>query len=369
MRDAPILLAVADVIKTHVGSAVAALRGEIDAIRQEIKSIPGPVKGPPGDPGPPGPPGTKGDKGEDGIGIRGDPGPRGQDAPPVDVEALAQKVLALVPKPKDGDPGPPGARGKDAEPIDTEAVIKAVLAQVPVPKSGEPGPKGVDAPAVDTEALAASVTEKVLAQIPPPIHGEKGKDGKDIDLATVHSLIQAEAIKAVNALPRPEPGRPGPKGDRGMDGKHASEIDWLPGIDESMAYPKGSCAIHRGGTIVAYRTTDPVVAGDLEAAGWLISQNGIQSIAEDMAPDGRTRVTSYLMTNGKSLVTEVKTYQQIPRGTFSEGKEYDRGDVVTWDGSSWHAEKSTRDKPGRSDAWRLMVKKGDTPRKPNGTIQ
>jgi hypothetical protein len=138
-----------------------------------------------------------------------------------------------------------------------------------------------------------------------------------------------------------------------------------------MAYPKGVCAIHRGGTIIAYRTTDPVVDGDLESAGWLVSQNGIQNIVEEMASDGRTRITSYLMTNGKSVVTKVKTYQQIPRGTYAEGKNYDRGDVVTWDGSSWHAEKDTHDKPGRSDSWRLMVKKGDTPRVKalNGALQ
>jgi hypothetical protein len=46
-------------------------------------------------------------------------------------------------------------------------------------------------------------------------------------------------------------------------------------------------------------------------------------------------------------------------GVYQEGKSYDVGNLVTWAGSSWHCNESTRDKPGEgSKAWTLMVKRG-----------
>lgn len=49
---------------------------------------------------------------------------------------------------------------------------------------------------------------------------------------------------------------------------------------------------------------------------------------------------------------------QIYRGVFKEGQSYERGDVVTWGGSSWHANEVTAEKPGISKAWTLQVKQG-----------
>jgi len=49
----------------------------------------------------------------------------------------------------------------------------------------------------------------------------------------------------------------------------------------------------------------------------------------------------------------------VYRGVFKESQNYARGDVATYDGSAWHCEKSTTDKPGvGSPDWRLMVKHG-----------
>jgi integrin beta 3 len=52
----------------------------------------------------------------------------------------------------------------------------------------------------------------------------------------------------------------------------------------------------------------------------------------------------------------------IYRGVFADGTEYQRGDVVTWGGSMWHAKEVTSAKPGEaapaSRAWTLAVKAG-----------
>jgi hypothetical protein len=46
-------------------------------------------------------------------------------------------------------------------------------------------------------------------------------------------------------------------------------------------------------------------------------------------------------------------------GVYQEGKSYDKGHLVTWAGSSWHANEPTTTKPGDgSKAWTLMTKRG-----------
>jgi hypothetical protein len=45
-------------------------------------------------------------------------------------------------------------------------------------------------------------------------------------------------------------------------------------------------------------------------------------------------------------------------GVYQEGQTYEKGHLVTWGGSSWHANEQTMAKPGDSKAWTLMVKRG-----------
>jgi hypothetical protein len=46
------------------------------------------------------------------------------------------------------------------------------------------------------------------------------------------------------------------------------------------------------------------------------------------------------------------------RGTWNGDTQYNENDFVTQSGSMWHCRRSTRDKPGQSDAWQLAVKRG-----------
>jgi uncharacterized small protein (DUF1192 family) len=45
-------------------------------------------------------------------------------------------------------------------------------------------------------------------------------------------------------------------------------------------------------------------------------------------------------------------------GIWEEGREYSRGHFTTTAGSLWHAEQTTRSRPGTDATWRLAVKKG-----------
>lgn len=50
---------------------------------------------------------------------------------------------------------------------------------------------------------------------------------------------------------------------------------------------------------------------------------------------------------------------EIYRGVYVDGKQYERGDGVTWGGSEWHCNETTTMKPGDgSKAWTLKVKRG-----------
>jgi hypothetical protein len=46
-------------------------------------------------------------------------------------------------------------------------------------------------------------------------------------------------------------------------------------------------------------------------------------------------------------------------GVYQQSASYPRGTVVSFDGSAWHACRAvTAERPGQSDAWQLMVKRG-----------
>lgn len=407
MRDGPVLKAVAEVVKDHVGKAFAALRGRIDGIEQRFKELPHPEQGsagPPGvagndgkdgaagEPGPVGPAGADGRPGQDGDrgadGLAGEPGKDGRDG--IDgtkgIDGAAGKDGKDGLNGKDGEPGPEGKKGIDGKdgiqgpPGNAGMAGKdgrdGIDGKDGAPgldgKNGADGLNGKDAEPVDTAALTEAITQKVLAQIPRPIPGADGKDGTSVDLEAVRILVAGEVNKAVSAIPKPaagRDGRDGRNGDSGMAGKDAADLDPLDGIDESMSYHKGQWARFRGGLIKAYRTTDPVVGDDLQAAGWAVMQEGIADIVQSLAPDERTVITTQLLTSGKSITNQVELPNMVYRGTYKEGQDYRRGDMVTQAGSIWHANAVTQDRPGISKAWTLAAKRGSDGKDLNGARQ
>lgn len=74
--------------------------------------------------------------------------------------------------------------------------------------------------------------------------------------------------------------------------------------------------------------------------------------------DGRTLTAS--LKRGESIVQKsCKLDIPLDMGIFSESKEYQKGDGVTYAGSFWLAQKDLPvGKPGGSDDWRLSVKRG-----------
>jgi hypothetical protein len=332
MKLSQLLERLADSTKGYVARALQPLEQRQAALEAAIKAIPAPAKGDKGDPG--------------------------KDAPAVDVEAIVARVQAGI---------TPARDGKDADPEVIRAEVAKAVAAIPRPKDGEPGK---DAYPVDANEIAAAV----LAEVRVPVDG---KDGKDAD----PEFIRTEVAKAVAAIPRPKDGESVhpdtvalmlrrevdaalaniklPKdGEDGAPGRDALAIDILPTIDETKSYPRGTFAEYRGGTIRAIRNTDPIT-GDLASAGWAIAARGVCEETEELLADGRTTVRKTTYTCGRVLERKTKSAQIIYRDIFRPETEYDKGDIVTFGGSTWHCmvDKPT-DKPGISDQWRLIVKKG-----------
>jgi hypothetical protein len=92
-------------------------------------------------------------------------------------------------------------------------------------------------------------------------------------------------------------------------------------------------------------------------------RDGVDGIGFDdlaVAHDGE-RAFTFTATRG-DRVKDLGTFTvplMINRGVYLDGKSYERGDVVTWAGSQWHANEVTATKPGDgSKAWTLVVKRG-----------
>ena len=72
----------------------------------------------------------------------------------------------------------------------------------------------------------------------------------------------------------------------------------------------------------------------------------------------RTLTLSFVrgtVTKSFPVVLPIPRYQ----GVYSAAQTYQVGDVVTWDGSTWHCQLPTSARPDQqSAAWRMMVKKG-----------
>jgi hypothetical protein len=55
---------------------------------------------------------------------------------------------------------------------------------------------------------------------------------------------------------------------------------------------------------------------------------------------------------------KARTFVDLHRGVYKPGHEYERGDVVALDGSTWAAAEDTRAKPGTGPEWKLIAGKG-----------
>lgn len=215
----------------------------------------------------------------------------------------------------------------------------------PAGEQGEPGERGEDGAQGDQGEQGETGA--------PGETGENGADGAQGDQGittpdhVVAALVASHVQSEVDKLP---------KAKDGEDGRDAADLIVLPSIDENQSYRRGTWASHNGGLIQSVRATDPIEDGDLTNAGWCVI---VEGIAAHMVTPVSTRSfeVACKLTSGLTTISSFTIPSMIYKDIWKEG-EYEHGDVVTWAGSSWHCQTDTTDKPGTSDEWRLMVKRG-----------
>jgi hypothetical protein len=289
-----------------------------------------------------------------------------------DVRPVIEEAVAAI------EPAKDGRDGKDADPVEIAALIAEDVAKlVPVPADGKSVTIGDVAPLIEdavSKRLPNSLLvneEGVLVAVYPSgelksvgrVRGEDGLRGASVMDGQVEEdgtlvlrmsdgrIIQTGRVKGDNG----KDGEDGQKGDRGRD---AHEIQILAGVDEHKSYVEGVVALWRGGMIRAERQTDPIVDGDILAAGWKACLRGIAEQHEDYIEDGRFIEKTTVFTDGTEFKQRHKTVTPIHKGVWKEGEAYLKGDQVTWAGSMFIAQRDTSDKPETTDAFRLSTKRG-----------
>ena len=336
---------------------------ELLAWRKSVGELRNGVDGAPGTKGEPGIAGKDGAPGRDGV--DGKDGRPGVDAAPVDLDAVVAKVLPLIRVPKDGRDGRDGADGvKGADGVNGRDGVDGTKGQDGI--AGRDGANGADGRdgvsglgikefAYDEKANTLDIVmdngDTSTLRLPTPARGEKGEkgiDGKD----------GASGIDGKDGAP----GLRGEKGDAPSTEEVAAAITkacdaLLPAMVskhmESLMpeiITRASLLVPPGRDGLPGRPGSPGEDGKPGV--------GVESVELEFAGK-RTGTMILRMSDGGRYEMPVNLGPVLQdAGVHRSGASYEAGDCVTHGGSYWVAKADTRETPGKSDDWRMVVKRG-----------
>ncbi|HCT7937115.1 hypothetical protein AAA529_07610 [Pseudomonas aeruginosa] len=264
----------------------------------------------------------------------------------IDEDCVVEKVLGLIPQPKDGEPG------QDADMEALKAHLGELVKAIPAPADGQSVTIDDVAPMIRDEVA------KAVAEVPP------AKDGESVTVDDVRPILAELVSKAVADLPKPQPGK-----DADMDALRSH----LDGLVKSLELPKGPSVDEVAATFER-RFSDLTLSWERQARETLekaadrmpIPKNGengrdalpLESFDLSLSDDGRT-VTVKMQAGDTILEKSVRIASVIDRGVYSAEKSYEQGDGTTYGGCYWIAQKDApAGAPGASADWRMAVKKG-----------
>ena len=369
-----------------------AWRASVGELRNGIDGAPG-TNGATGVAGKDGAPGLAGKDGADGIngkdgapglaGVDGKDGTPGRDAPAVDVDAVVAKVLPLIPVPKDGRDGRDGADGiRGADGVNGRDGADGSKGQDGIAgRDGADGGKGADGRdgkdglgikefAYDANANTLDIVmddgSPFTLQLPTPARGEKGEKGID-GIDGNHGRDGAAGID-------------GKDGASGIDGKDGS-----PGLRGEKGDPPSTEEVAAAITKACDALLPAMVSKHMESlmpeiitrASLLVPPGrdglpgrpgtpgedgkpgvGIEGVELDFAGK-RTGTLILRMSDGGRQEMPVNIGPVLrDAGVHRPGADYEEGDCVTHGGSYWVAKADTNATPGKSDDWRMVVKRG-----------
>lgn len=209
-----------------------------------------------------------------------------------------------------------------------------------------------------TAPLSERIAELEAREIPEAIRGErgeKGERGESADMEQVERWVSEGIAAAVQAIPAPKDGNNGADGQDGRDG-----TDGKDGKDGADGVGLADALIDKDGSLVLTMTD-----GRTKSLGRVVGidgQNGADGEAFtlddfDIEPLDERSIQLRFAKNGVTHSFDLEFPVPIYRGVYQTDGAYERGDMVTWGGSLWHADEKTAEKPDIGP-WRLVAKKG-----------
>ncbi|HGN2642878.1 hypothetical protein V3399_29930 [Pseudomonas aeruginosa] len=261
----------------------------------------------------------------------------------IDEDCVVEKVLGLIPQPKDGEPG------QDADMEALKAHLGELVKAIPAPADGQSVTIDDVAPMIRDEVA------KAVAEVPP------AKDGESVTVDDVRPVLDELVSKAVADLPKPQPGK-----DADMDALRG----YLDDLVKSLELPKGPSVDEVAATFER-RFSDLTLSWERQARDTLEKaadrmpkpKDGrdalpLESFDLALGEDGRT-VTVKMQAGETVIEKSVKIASVMDRGVYSSEGSYEKGDGTTYGGCYWIAQKDApAGAPGASADWRMAVKKG-----------
>jgi BMFP domain-containing protein YqiC len=107
-------------------------------------------------------------------------------------------------------------------------------------------------------------------------------------------------------------------------------------------------------------TTRDAIAKDARP----VSRSSMAKIVENMAKSVREYMQKKLarLDELEKRIAQLEAQQVKYAGIWRDDDDYGQGDIVTHDGVLWHCWKATRERPGTSLDWQMMLKHKTAPR-------
>jgi collagen type III alpha len=297
--------------------------------------------------------GEKGERGEKGdAGQNGKDGTNGKDgAPGVNGKDGAPGIAG-----KDGADGLDGKDGRDG--VDGKDGSQGI--------NGKDG-VGIERVEVGEKSFDLVLTDGSTAEVPLPagLKGDPGRDGKD-GAPGIEGKAGSDGLHGKD-------GAPGLKGDKG-DTPTAEEVEsiiakMMPQMIEKRLSEVVEKAIENATPSIIARTAVLVPPGRDGVPGrpGTPGEDGKDGID---GKDGETIIGIHTEQRSareyefviKTSAGEHRAPVSVPAildaGVHRTGQSYAKGDGVTHGGNFWIAQRDNNDLPGKSDAWRLAVRKG-----------
>lgn len=345
-RDiAPLVKAVATVIREHVSKAFRALVERLDGVEAKIAALPVPKDG------------RNAFEVAVSLGYEGSvhdwlqslEGKAGKSVTLDDIRPLIADAVKEIPIPEDG---------KSVTLDEISPLISEAVAQLPRPKDGTSVTAEEIIPLVmpSLESKAREIARQAVAELPKP------KDGESVTLDDIRPIVH----QAFDAIPRPK------------DGTSVTVDEVRPIIDDflkSIPLPQNGKSVTVDDVLPHFHQAFDRWALDFERRAQDIhtrllstfekpkdgtdGEDGLGFDDMRVEHDGE-RAFTFIHERGERRKEFTFTVPVVlERGVYKADRSYERGDAVTADGSYWIAQKDgPSGKPGQSPDWRLAVKKG-----------